>query len=133
LSATSSKLARPEETSKLLTSCSDPASFCMYCFPAPPEVQGINNVVTACRAAFEHFNVTGEDIIAKGYRAAARFTACIHRGEFMGLFPTNKSIAMTGIEIFRIEEGKITELWGEANHFWLMQQLSILPSMAGQR
>jgi predicted Zn-dependent protease len=36
---------------------------------------------------------------------------------------------MTGIEIFRIENGKIAELWGEANLLGLMHQLWILPPM----
>jgi predicted ester cyclase len=36
---------------------------------------------------------------------------------------------MTGIEIFRIENGKIAELWGEANLIGLMQQLGILPPL----
>jgi hypothetical protein len=34
---------------------------------------------------------------------------------------------MTGIEIFRIRDGKIAELWGEVNLMGLMQQLGILP------
>jgi predicted ester cyclase len=48
----------------------------------------------------------------------------------MGLPPTGKAITMTGIEIFRIREGTIAELWGEANLMGLMQQLGILPGMA---
>ena len=47
----------------------------------------------------------------------------------MGLPPTGKPITMTGIEIFRLENGKIAELWGEANLLGLMQQLGILPPM----
>jgi predicted ester cyclase len=46
----------------------------------------------------------------------------------MGLQPTGKPITMTGIEIFRIKDGKIIELWGEANLLGLMQQLGIFPS-----
>ena len=80
--------------------------------PSAPGIQGMNDVITACRAAFEHLNVTVEDMIAEGDRVAARFKAHgIHKGAFMGLPPTNKSIAMTGIEIFRIENDKIAELW----------------------
>jgi len=41
----------------------------------------------------------------------------------------DKPITMTGIEIFRIEDGKIAELWGEANLLGLMQQLGILPPL----
>ncbi|HNX40413.1 MAG TPA: ester cyclase [Methanothrix sp.] len=91
--------------------------------------QGMGEVITACRAAFQHLNVTVEDMVAEGDRVAARFTARgIHSGEFMGLPPTGKSITMTGIEIFRIENGRIAELWGEANLLGLMAQLGIAPA-----
>jgi hypothetical protein len=83
--------------------------------PAAPGIQGISDVVTACREAFEHLNVTVVDMVAEGDRVAARFTARgIHKGPFMGLPPTGKPITMTGIEIFRIG-WKDRELWGEAN------------------
>jgi steroid delta-isomerase-like uncharacterized protein len=101
--------------------------------PSAPGIQGINDVVTACRAAFEHLNVTVEDMVAEGNKVTARFTARgIHNGSFMGLPPTGKPITMTGIEIFRIENGKIVELWGEANMLGLMQQLGIVPAF-GQK
>ncbi len=113
-----------DEAKKLLTS-----DFVLHVpLSAAPGVQGISDVVTACRAAFEHLNVTVEDMIAEGDRVAARFTARgVHKGAFMGLQPTGKSITMTGIEIFRVENGRIAELWGEANLLGLMQQLGIIP------
>jgi steroid delta-isomerase-like uncharacterized protein len=98
--------------------------------PSAPGIQGMNDVITACRAAFEHLNVTVEDMVAEDDKVAARFTARgIHKGAFMGLPPTGKPITMTGIEIFRIENGKIAEIWGEANLLGLMQQLGILPPL----
>ena len=100
--------------------------------PCSPGVQGINEVIIACRTAFHDLNVTVEDMVAEGDKIAARFTAHgIHKGAFMGLPPTDKPISMTGIEIFRIEDGKISEIWGEANLFGLIQQLGIL-SAKGQ-
>jgi len=93
-----------------------------------PGISAINNVVTSCRAAFHGLNVTIEDMTADGDMVTCRFTARgEHKGEFMGLPPTGKPIVMTGIEIFRLEKGKIAELWGEANLMGLMQQLGILP------
>lgn len=95
--------------------------------PCSPGAQGINEVIVACRSAFQDLNVTVEDMVAEGDRVAARFTAHgLHKGVFMGLPPTDKPISMTGIEIFRLEEGKIAEIWGEANLLGLMQQLGIL-------
>lgn len=101
--------------------------------PCSRGIQGMNEVITACRAAFEHLDVTIEDMLADGDRVAARFTARgIHKGAFMGLPATGKCIAMTGIEIFRIENDKIAELWGEANLLGLMAQLGILPTSGEQ-
>jgi steroid delta-isomerase-like uncharacterized protein len=96
--------------------------------PCSPSIQGMIEVISACRAAFEHLEVTVDDLVAEGDRVAARFTARgIHRGDFMGQSATGRSITMTGIEIFRIENGRIAELWGEANLLGLMGQLGILP------
>lgn len=98
---------------------------------AGPGIEAINNVVTTYRAAFHGLNVTIEDMMADGDKVTCRLTARgVHEGEFMGLPPTHKPIVMTGIEIFRMKNGKIAELWGEANLMGLMQQLGILPSAA---
>lgn len=97
--------------------------------PTPgPGIEEMNNVITTCRAAFHGLHVTVDDIVADGEKVTVRFTARgVHNGEFMGLPPTGRAITMTGIEIFRVQDGKIAELWGEANLMGLMQQLGILP------
>lgn len=38
-------------------------------------VKGIDELITACRAALEHLNVTVEDMIAEDNTVTARFTA----------------------------------------------------------
>lgn len=94
--------------------------------PTSPGIEGINEVITTCRAAFEHLNVTVEDLIAEDDKVVARFTARgVHKGNFMNLPPTGKQIIMGGIEIFRLKDGKIAELWGEVNLLGMMQQLGI--------
>jgi steroid delta-isomerase-like uncharacterized protein len=97
--------------------------------PTPgPGIEAMNNVITTCRAAFHGLHVTIEDMMADGDHVTCRFTARgVHNGEFMGLPPTGKGIEMTGIEIFRLRDGRIAELWGEVNLMGLMQQLGILP------
>jgi steroid delta-isomerase-like uncharacterized protein len=101
--------------------------------PTPgPGIEAMNNVIITCRAAFHGLHVTIDDMMADGDRVTCRFTARgIHQGAFMGLPPTGKKIEMTGIEIFRLRDGKIAELWGEANLMGLMQQLGILPGSPG--
>jgi predicted ester cyclase len=91
----------------------------------------MKDIITICRAAFEHLDVTVEDMTAEGDKVAARFTAHgIHKGSFMNLPHTGKPITVTGVEIFRIETGKIAELWGEANLLGLVVQLGILPAFS---
>ncbi len=94
-----------------------------------PGIEAMNTVITTCRAAFHYLDVTINDIISTGDTVIARFVAHgVHRGDFMGLLPTGKEIALTGIEIFRLRDGKIVELWGEANLLGLMQQLGAVPA-----
>ena len=95
--------------------------------PTPgPGIAAMNTVITTCRAAFHGLHVTIDDMMADGEMVTARFTARgTHNGGFMGLSPTGKVITLTGIEIFRIEDGKIAELWGEANLMGLLQQLGM--------
>ena len=53
-----------------------------------------------------------DDIIAEGDRVAVRYTLhATHTGDFYGLPATGKAIKISGIEIFRIADGKIAEFW----------------------
>jgi len=44
-------------------------------------------------------------------------------GTFYGMPPTNRPIDVNGITIFRIEAGKIAELWNVWDQFTLVEQL----------
>jgi predicted ester cyclase len=53
-----------------------------------------------------------EDMIAEGDRVAVRYTMyATHTGVFQGRPPTGRPIKISGIEIFRIANGKIAEFW----------------------
>jgi steroid delta-isomerase-like uncharacterized protein len=69
-----------------------------------------------------------EDMIAEGDKVAVRLTAHgVHKGEFMGMKPTGKAYTIPEIHIFRIQGGKISEHWREADMLGMMQQLGALP------
>ena len=51
-----------------------------------------------------------------------------HKGEFFGMAPTGRKIQFETVDVMRVRDGKITEHWGVANLFSLMQQLGALPS-----
>ena len=46
-----------------------------------------------------------------------------HKGEFLGIAPTGRTIQFETVDAMRVTNGKITEHWGVANLFSLMQQL----------
>ena len=46
-----------------------------------------------------------------------------HSGDFQGIPPTGRSISFGQIAIYRMVDGKISEIWEEADLFGLMQQL----------
>lgn len=52
-----------------------------------------------------------------------------HKGELMGVPPTNKEVRVTGISIDRIAGGKIVEHWENFDQLSMMQQLGVIPSM----
>jgi len=74
-----------------------------------------------------------EDLVAEGDKVAGRVTAYgKHEGELFGIPRTGKDIRVSGIAIWRIEDGKIVEHWHETNQLGLMQQLGVIPSPGGQ-
>jgi predicted ester cyclase len=82
-------------------------------------------------AAFPDQHSTIDDQLAEGDKVATRATIrATHRGEFMGIAPTGKHVAFTGILISRVEEGKMAETWTYVDTLGLFQQLGTFPQIA---
>jgi predicted ester cyclase len=48
-----------------------------------------------------------------------------HQGKFMGLAPTGRSVEISVIAIFRFEDGRIAEIWEEADILGLLRQIGV--------
>ncbi len=60
--------------------------------------------------------LTLNDFIAEDDKVAVRWTSrATHSGELFGFPPTNRRVTMTGIDIYRLTEGRCIEYWGELN------------------
>jgi steroid delta-isomerase-like uncharacterized protein len=80
------------------------------------------------RAAFPDWQSKVEDLIAVDDKVVERFTAQgTHQGELMHIPPTGRTVTLTGINIFRLRDGKIIERWGVLDQLALMQQLGATP------
>jgi predicted ester cyclase len=93
--------------------------------PMTPESAA--NVVRTWRAAFPDFHFRIEDTVVQGNKVVMRipFTGT-HMGKFWGLEPTGKKIEVTETLIFRIENGKIAEMWEDYDEYGMRIQLGLI-------
>ena len=77
--------------------------------------------------AFPDIHVEVADTISEGDKIAAR---CIvtgtHRGNSLGVAPSNKPVRFTGVAILRIKDGKIAEAWNSFDFQTLSKQIGAL-------
>jgi steroid delta-isomerase-like uncharacterized protein len=98
---------------------------------APPGLEGLAALVTTWRTACSDMRETVEDLISEGDKVVGRFTMRgTHSGEFMGVPPTGRSVAMSGIDIVRVAGGKIAEFWYGEHLLELMQQVGAIQSFS---
>lgn len=96
--------------------------------PMTRDLEGLKQWATMLFIGFPDFHVTTEDLVAESDKVAKRYTVtCTHEGEYMGIPPTDNQIAVTGIEIFRIADGKIVESWWSVDYLGMLQQLGVIP------
>jgi len=72
---------------------------------------------------------TIEDVIAEGDRVAVRWTnAGTNVGDFLGIPATGRSFSVPGIDIYRLEDGKLAEHWHVVDMYGQLIQLGLLPA-----
>ncbi|MFE5091913.1 ester cyclase [Streptomyces sp. NPDC056638] len=90
---------------------------------------GARRLYQALREAFPDFHAVIHRQSADGGLVTTYKTYHgTHKGEFFGIAPTGKQISFETVDAMRVRDGKITEHWGVANLFSLMQQLGALPA-----
>lgn len=97
----------------------------------PPGPAGFKLFVGMIRSAFPDYKDTIEEVIAEGDKVVVRWTfRGTHEGDFQGIAPTHKQVTTTGISIFRVAAGKITDDWTNIDMLGMLQQLGAIPSPA---
>lgn len=96
--------------------------------PGPQNREGHVQGIRMWNAAFQT-RFTVEEQLAEADTVATRVTMrAVHsRGDFQGLSPTGKQIALGGISLERIKDGKIVERRVEADWLGMLQQLGLIP------
>jgi len=94
----------------------------------PPGREAMKLLGKSVVAAFPDVHANIEDLLADGDRVIERTTARgTSKGAFNGVPPNGKPVQWTEIHIYRLENGKIAELWSEIDFLSILAQLGALP------
>ena len=75
-----------------------------------PGIEGLKDVVRGMRAAFPDMHWRVEEQLTEGDRVLTRFEwTGTHRGAFLGVDATGRSVRVWGMVIDRFQEGRIKE------------------------
>jgi steroid delta-isomerase-like uncharacterized protein len=106
--------------------------FVMHGSTESEDIHGLKNVKQSMSEyynAFPDLHYTLDDMVVEGDKVVIRCTGTgTHKGEFMGIPPTNKKVKLQAIAIDRVVGGKIVEEWGISDTLSLMQQLGVVPT-----
>lgn len=103
--------------------------------PSGAEHQGLEaseGMLRMFHAAFSDLESTEVHSMADEageYVCSVRTYTGTHDGEFMGHGPTGSSMEIMAIGLYRIEGGRIAELWNAEDYLGLLQQLDVVPPM----
>lgn len=99
--------------------------------PANPQVrdlEGLKQDVRTQQAGFPDRHTTIDELLADGDKVIKRFTfRGTQTGEWNGIPATGKQVTLQGIDILRIENGQITEIWWGYDALGVLQQLGVIP------
>jgi steroid delta-isomerase-like uncharacterized protein len=94
-----------------------------------PDKDGARGLYRTLRAAFPDFHADIHWQAADGELVTTYKTYHgTHEGTFLGIAATGRKIHFETVDVMRVHDGKITEHWGVANLFSLIQQLGAWPA-----
>ncbi len=100
--------------------------------PTVPEdvvgVDGIKGFASAFLGAFPDLRFAIEEQVAEGDKVVTRkLLRGTHRGELMGIPPTDRPVEFAVIDIVRVADGRIVEHWNVVDQRGLLRQLGAVP------
>jgi steroid delta-isomerase-like uncharacterized protein len=91
---------------------------------SPTGPQAFQNFYAAIRSALPDARYAVDDLIAEGDKVVVRWRLLgTHKGDFRGIAPTGRSIALKGIAIYRVEGGKLMERWVVSDLHGLLEEI----------
>jgi steroid delta-isomerase-like uncharacterized protein len=77
--------------------------------------------------AFPDWRVEVAAIIAEGNEVAVRWAGTVtHEGDFRGIPATGRRIQVSGIDMYRVEDGRIGAEWEQMDSIGMLQQMGVV-------
>jgi len=100
--------------------------------PLPGQEQGREGLKAILRmlwSAFPDMHWVVSEIVAEGEKVVTRFVwTGTHRGVFLGIPATGRSVEVKGVVIDRLEDGRMADSRILMDTMGLMQQLGVIPA-----
>ena len=101
------------------------------------ELNGIDEILgflDAHFATFPDYSGSTEAMIAEDDTVTIRYSVSgTHSGEYRDIEPTGHTVEWSGIAMYRIEDGEISEIWLEEDRLGLLEQLEMVDPPAHLR
>jgi len=99
-----------------------------------PGVSGLRDHYTGLLKGFPDMRIDIGDIISEGEKVVHRFTFYgTHRGDFLGVPPTMKTVSAPGVHIHLFNSGKCIEVWQVLDTFRFLSQIGAVPQLRDAR
>ena len=86
--------------------------------------EGFRDFYSAIRSALPDARYEVDDLIAEGDKVMVRWRLLgTHKGDFRGIAATGREIALKGIAIYRVENGKLRERWVVSDLHGLLEEI----------
>jgi steroid delta-isomerase-like uncharacterized protein len=98
-------------------------------FGVPDGLDALKGLIGAMAGAFPDMRATVEAMVADGDRVVARWRmTATHQGPFQGLPATGKAVDISGMDMWRVQNGRLVEHWDALDQIGMMQQLGVMPA-----
>ncbi|ORB30227.1 ester cyclase [Mycolicibacterium parafortuitum] len=90
-----------------------------------PGRESLKTYFRGLRSAFPDLRLPISQMVAEGDRVAVlNAVQGTHRGEFLGIAPTGRSVDASAFQLYRIQDGRLAEHWEVADFATLQRQLT---------
>lgn len=113
----------------------DPSVHVHYAGMVDLDLKNYRQLGEMWRKAFPDMKTTIEEQIVEGDLVTTRMMyEATHKGDYEGIAATNKRFKIEGINIHRVHDGKITEVWAMNDSLGLLRQLGVtkVPELPAQ-